>query len=287
MNGSLVQKDASEVDVIELALIVWRSKRLVASFMLVIGGLFTLYAFTAKPWYRAEVVLVQVAQDSSQNPLERLGSLASLAGISVGETATMQTRLAVLRSRDLARDFIAQEGLEPHLAEAVRGGFISKTLARLTDAKLDPRDELKFFDQEVRLVDEDKKAGIVRLAIVWRDPELAAQWANAFAARADAKLREAAQRDAERNVDYLKGELAKTNVPAMQQSLSRLLETEMGKVLLTRGGSDYAFKVIDRAMVPKEKDSPKRMLLVAVGIIIGLILGASVAIIRHLASRAA
>jgi uncharacterized protein involved in exopolysaccharide biosynthesis len=286
MTGPFVRQDASEVDVGELALVVWRSKRLVLSCMIVIGGLFAIYAFTATTWYRAEVVLVQVEQGASQNPLERFSDLASLAGISTGGTSAMQVRVAVLKSRDLASEFIEKEGLEPQLIEAARGGFISRALASHKNARPDSRDALAFFDKQVRVVDDDKKAGVVRLAIIWKDPELAARWANAFALHADAKLREAANQEAETNVEYLKGELVKTNIPAMQQSLSRLLESEMGKVLLTRGGVDYAFKVIDRAIVPKEKYRPQRLLLLVVGSVGGLILGIAIAMVRYAARGA-
>ena len=273
------------MDVIDLALIVWRSKRLVAICMLVICGLFAVYAFTATHWYRAEVVLVQVEQDNSQDLLGRFGDLANLAGISTQGASKSQARVAVLKSRDLAREFIEQERVEPLLLEAARGGVVSKALAGLTNGRPDSRDALRFFDRQVRQVEDDKKEGVLRLAIIWTDPEVAAQWANAFAMQADAKLREAAQNEAERNVEYLKGELVKTNIPAMQQSLSRLLETEMGKVLLTRGGADYAFKIIDKATAPKEKFRPQRMLLMIVGAVLGLILGIAWSIIRDMVAR--
>lgn len=286
MKDAFVRPDASEVDLIDLALVVWRSRRLVVSWMVGIGALFTLYAFTATTWYRAEVVMVQVDQDTSQNLLGRFGDLASLAGLSTQGSSRTQARVAVLKSRDLAREFVEQEGLEPQLIAATQGGIISKVLGRVVHERPDSRDALKYFDRQVREVEDDKKAGVLRLTIIWKDPETASRWANAFALHADTKLREAAQLEAERNVDYLKGELVKTNVPAMQQSLSRLLESEMGKVLLTRGGVDYAFKVIDKATPPKEKYRPQRTLLLVVGIAIGLVIGIAISLIRYVAGRA-
>jgi uncharacterized protein involved in exopolysaccharide biosynthesis len=287
MSESSLRQGEPQVDVIDLALIAWRSWRLVIACMLVIGAGFAIYAFSASIWYRAEVVLVQVEEDVSSNLLGQFGDLASLAGISTEGSSKRQARVAILSSRDVAREFIEREALEPQLLEAVRGGVLSRAIGSLTGQVLDSRDALRFFDLRVRAVEEDKKAGVVRVAMVWKDPELAARWANAFALYADNRLRGAAQRDAVRNVEYLKSELAKTNVPAMQQSLSRLLETEMGKVLLTRGGTEYAFKVVDTATVPKEKFRPKRMLLVAVGCVFGLILGVASSIVRHVAARRA
>lgn len=285
MTGSIARDDAPEVDVVDLALIVWRSKRFVVLCMMAVGGLFAIYAFTATPLYRAEVVLVQAEPDSSEGLLGKVGDLASLAGISTPGQSKAQERVAVLRSRDLAREFIEKEGLEPQLSSVSRGGIIARTLAHVTEGKPDPRDELRFFDRQVRQVDDDKKNGIIRLGIIWKNSEVAANWANAFALLADTKLREAAHREAQQNVEYLEGELVKTNIPAMQESLSKLLESEMRNVLLTRGGVEYAFKVIDRATAPKEKYSPQRLLLVAVGLVVGLIVGIASVIMRNLVAK--
>jgi uncharacterized protein involved in exopolysaccharide biosynthesis len=285
MNDRTPGLGAPDIDLLDFSVVVWRSRGLVLGCMLVVGGLFAAYALIATPWYRAEVVLVPVEEDASQGLLGRFGDLASLAGISAGESSRMQANVAVIRSRDLAREFIEQKSMEPELIEAAKGGFVSRALASLTRGKPSSRDALEFFARKVRVVEEDRKAGVLRLAMMWTERERAAQWANAYAAYADHRLRNAAQLEAEQNVEYLKGELAKTNVPALQQSLSRLLEAEMGKLLLTRGGADYAFKVVDRAIAPKEKTSPKRVLLVLVGSVIGLMLGMTVAFIRYLSGR--
>ena len=77
-------------------------------------------------------------------------------------------------------------------------------------------------------------------------------------------MRQRELRDAQTSIEYLRAELAKTNEVVLQQSISRLIESEMQKITMARGNPEFAFKVIDRAEVPKRKSSPQRVLIVLV-----------------------
>ena len=103
------------------------------------------------------------------------------------------------------------------------------------------------------------------MAIEWNDPEVAAAWATDLVRRVNKTLREQALRDAETNVAYLKVELSQTTVLALQQSIGRLLESELQKLMLARGNEEFAFKIIDAVSVPREKVCPNRALVSAVG----------------------
>jgi uncharacterized protein involved in exopolysaccharide biosynthesis len=75
-------------------------------------------------------------------------------------------------------------------------------------------------------------------------------------------LRQQAAEEAERNVSYLKKEMAATSIVSLQQSMGSVLESEMQKLMLARGNEEFAFKVIDTAVAPKELDAPKRILII-------------------------
>jgi uncharacterized protein involved in exopolysaccharide biosynthesis len=52
--------------------------------------------------------------------------------------------------------------------------------------------------------------------------------------------------------------------------MSRLLEVEMQKLLIAKGNEEFAFRIIDRAVTPRERDSPKRRVVVAGSLLAGL-----------------
>jgi uncharacterized protein involved in exopolysaccharide biosynthesis len=235
------------------------------------------YAFLAKEWYRAEVLLTPAESKSAQGLAGQLGSiaglsgLASLAGISIGGGSTSEP-LAVLRSREFGSAFIQDLNLLPV--------FFSKDFDARTGQWTisnphkwpDVRDGYRFFNESVRDVFDDKKTGLVTLTIEWTDPEVAAQWANLLVERLNDRMRLRALAEAEVNVNYLRQELAATNLVTLQQSIGRLLDNELQKVMLARGTKEFSFRVVDKATPPKWRSWPKRVLTVALATLGGAIL---------------
>ncbi len=107
------------------------------------------------------------------------------------------------------------------------------------------------------------------MAIEWTDPELAAQWVALLVQRLNDYMRTRALNEAQANVEYLQAELAATTVVALQQAVGRLLEREHQKLMLARGNEEFAFRVIDSAVVPETPSRPNRRLMVIVATIFG------------------
>ena len=126
-------------------------------------------------------------------------------------------------------------------------------------------------------VDEDKKTGLISLAISWKDPKVAAQWANDLVKQLNEQLREQAITDSKKRVGYLEQELAKTTLQDMRAVLYNLLESEKQKAMLANVNEDFALEVIDPAVAPETREKPKHKLIVALGGVCGGFLGISAA----------
>ena len=81
-------------------------------------------------------------------------------------------------------------------------------------------------------MDEDLTTGVITVRVEWTDPETAASWANDLVKLANEIVRIRALTEAQRNVDYLKQELSRTNVVGLQQVLYSLLESELNTIML-------------------------------------------------------
>jgi len=259
-----------EIDLWELWETIWSGRWLIV----VVTGVFTLggvtYALLAQEWYKADVVLAPAdKQAGAGGALAQFGGLASLAGISLPGAGEGEP-VAVLKSKDFARSFITDLNVMPMLLEDADFG----------DKKPDIRDAVKVFDTQIRAVTEDKKSGLVTLSVRWKDPDTAAEWANVLVKRLNDRLRTQAQEESERNVAYLQREIAATSVVSLQQSMGRVLEGEMQKLMLARGNEEFAFKVIDRATPPKQRETPKRTLIALVSMLAGGFLGILVVFLR-------
>jgi len=244
--------------------------------VLVVTGIFTAaglaYALFGTPWYRAEVQLLPRDDKPGtglSSQLAQLGGLAGLAGINLGSSGKEEP-MAVLRSQGFARRFIEKNDL------------VVVLLADEWDAKTgqwkdrrgpepDIRDAVREFERTVRRISEDRKLGLVTVSIEWKDPEVAASWANKMVDQVNDELRARALDEAETNVRYLQEQMRQTDLLSLQQSIGRLLESELQKLMLARGKEDFAFRIIDGAEPPKRQSRPKRAVVVLGGFTLGLL----------------
>jgi len=276
---------ADHVDIFEVVAILWRRRWLILSIILVFGVTATTYALLAKPWYRADVVVVKARGGALPGGLARLGGLAGLAGIEIGGDSESREPLAVLKSRDFARQFIEDRDLLPTLfAEQWDSGNERWKSGNSADHP-DIRDAVKYFDEVIRTVVEDNNSGLVTLSITWTDPGASAEWANELIVRANLRMQEQALEEAERNVNFLKAQLSSTSVPALQSSVGEVLEREMQQLLLARGNKEYAFKVVDKAFPPKRKVKPRRFMIVGASLLFGALVGVTVAFALNAVER--
>jgi uncharacterized protein involved in exopolysaccharide biosynthesis len=265
---------------------VWKGRWLVLACVVVFALLATAYAFLATEWYTAEAVLLPAGSKNTQGltgQLENIGLLAGLAG-ALGGARTAEP-IGVLKSRDFARQFIEEQGLL-HVLLADKWDA-SKGRWKESDPRKQPdmRDAIEYFDKRVLLVNEDKKTGLISVGAQWKDATVAATWANALVDRLNDQMRARSLAEGEADVAYLQKELAETNIVEMRLALSRLLETELQKVMVARGDRQFAFKIVDHAEVPKWRSWPKRRVVLAVGMLLGGLAGLFAVFVREYLAR--
>jgi uncharacterized protein involved in exopolysaccharide biosynthesis len=278
LNTSVVKE---EITLSELLTLLRQQIWLVVAIVVVAIGASVAYAKLATEWFRAEVLMIPAEQKNAglAGGLGALGGLAGIAGINLGNDNTAEP-VATLQSHEFIGAFIEDQKL---LTVLFADDWDAKARRwKGADPKRWPdlRDGIRYFDRRVIGVAEDTKTHLVTLTIEWTDPVAAARWANLLVERLNARMRDRALRDAERNVTYLREELGKADVITLQESVTRLLENEMQKMMVARGNSEYSFRVVDRASTPKWRSSPKRIQVVILGSAAGGILAVFIAVLR-------
>jgi uncharacterized protein involved in exopolysaccharide biosynthesis len=249
----------SEIDVASLFWTIWGQKYLVLAIALLGGVIATFFALTAVPLYQAQVTVTEVrdtAMGSSSSLLGQLGGLASIAGLNVNAGGSQPERPAVLESRALVTAFVQQY----HVAPLLRGN----SQVPMSDWLAVERFRDTVFDLHV-----DKLKDTTTISILWRDPVVAARWANDIVGLANEMLRTRAIQESTRNIEYLNKQLAKTTVVEIQRVMYSLIENETKALMLAQGRLEYAFTVVDPAVAPEIRYSPKRTLMVISGLFIG------------------
>ncbi|MDH5300487.1 MAG: Wzz/FepE/Etk N-terminal domain-containing protein [Gammaproteobacteria bacterium] len=263
-----------EINLLDYWRVLVEYKKLIVLLTVLATALALTVALLMTPVYRAEV-MVMPADDKTGGGLSALagqfGGLASLAGIELGggggQTAAA---MATLNSRAFTEMFINEHKLMPVLF-AQQWDAQNKHWLVEADAPT-AWDAFKVFDG-IRTISEDKKSGMITLSVEWTDPALAAAWANQLIERINAHQQAKAITEAKESIAYLRQELEQTGVVEMRQSIFNLIEAQTKQIMLANVREDYAFKVIDPAVVPEEKIKPKRALIVVLGFMVGLMLG--------------
>ncbi len=260
-----------------------RNARLIVLCFLIGGIAGAGISYTRTRYWRSEVVFAPTNGSGGIGDLGggSLGGLAALAGVNIGGAGKRSEEfLEYLRSQGFTRQFIEKHDLLPVL-------FANKWDARAGKWKTDDPPTLadgeKRFSKKLRQITEDRRTGIVKLAITWSDRELAAKWANLFIAEADDALRQRAIAEYTRSLAYLTNESANTSVVELRAAIYKTMESELRDAMLARTRDAYAFKILDPAIVRdyKDRDSPNRILYGLGGALAGLLTGIIIAASRR------
>lgn len=135
--------------------------------------------------------------------------------------------------------------------------------------------------REIMAIERRPRQGLINVKVRWKDPVVAAEWANAVIAELNSFLRETAIAQARKRIAYLNRELDKTSVIPLRQSIYRLIEVETHNIMIAETRSDYAFKVIDSAVPPGIDDPirPKRLRLITTATLMGFAIAVFAAIL--------
>jgi hypothetical protein len=229
------------------------------------------YALLATPIYRAEALLsirVEEPTGALVGLTGQLGGLADLAGLSIPGAKDKGVAVATLRSRAVIEQFIADRQLVDVLIAPGEGRGLTGD-----DRPPTVWDAHRKFVNQVFKVVEDKKTGLVTVAVEWKDPQQATDWVTDLVARTNARLRSVAIAESEKNLAYLESQARNTHVVEIRQALFRLAENEIKKLMLAKGAGEYVFKTVDPARVPERWIRPKRALLCIGGFVLGATFG--------------
>jgi uncharacterized protein involved in exopolysaccharide biosynthesis len=244
------------------------------------------WAFLSPTIYRSSMVLAPVTVEPPtaglSSAIGQLGGLASLAGINIdSRDARIEESLAVLRSREVIEKFISDHDLLRILFPKkwdTQGQRWSVPEANVPT----PWKGYEYFTEKVLSVDRDRKTGLIIVSIDWTSRADAAAWANEIIARVNEEMRLRALTAAVASTRYLENERQETQLVGTQEVINRLIESEINKKMMASVTKEYVFRVVDRAL-PADVDDrlkPKRLMLMAVGVIGGLLLGSIVVLFR-------
>lgn len=306
-NSALTPVADDEIDLLELFKALWRGKWWIFLTTIIGAGIAVAVAIWLPNIYRAEALLTPSAEQKGGGLgalAGQFGGLASLAGINLGGGGSDKTGIAieVAQSRQFVTAFVRKHQLEVPLIAAIKADKRSgeliidpekydsaakKWVREVPEGKsIAPTDwELVKAFNAITSVSFDKKSGLATVAIDYYSPQLAKQWVDWLVADLNQAMKQRDVADAERNISYLKTQLAKTSVADMQTVFYKLIEEQTKTLMLAEVNQEYVFKTLDPAVVAEEKAKPKRALIAVLGTVLGGMAGVMLVLIRYAVRR--
>ena len=265
--------EEDEIDLLELIRTLLQAWKIIVGITLVCTGLAIVYALNIPDVFKAESLLAPAEEEksASSSSLGQFGGLAAMAGISIPSSSNIERVLATLETREFLKKFISSQKLLPIIFDDLWDE--SSNSWRLIEGQKELTVEDGILPLQGAIEVNQEKSGLITLSISWKDPDIAAQWANDLVKQLNEQLRQKAITDSKKRVGYLEQELAKTTLQDMRAVLYNLLESEKQKAMLANVNEDFALEVIDPAVAPETREKPKRKLIVAFGGVCGGFLG--------------
>ena len=230
------------------------------------------FSLSLTEYYRA-TILMAPAQDPNDSALAsirgQLGGLSSFIGALPASSSEMNiyTSLAIMQSRTFTEIFINKKDIMPIL-------FPDKWDTEKGEWKSNPPTQAsadRLF-RKIRFNTYDNQENLISFSLDWTDPFIAAEWANAYIDLLNDYIREQAIDEAKNSIEFLEQKMQQTSVVSFQAILYGMIEQQTQTIMLADARKDYAFKIIDAAVAPEERERPNRTLILVIATFAGFAL---------------
>lgn len=279
-----------EIDIRELFIVIWKGRFWIIGITFIAALISVAVALSLPNIYRSEALLA--VEEEGGGALSGLasqyGGLANLAGISLPQGGSSEKSIGIetLKSRQFVTEFIERRDILPELIAANSFDRITLELdydegvydpanASWTREPSPPRQAIpspqEAYDafMDVYRVSQSDENGFVRISIEHLSPVLAQQWVTWLVEDINEKMMLKATSEAQQSIDFLSYQLQNTQVVDLQEVFYSLIEEQTKTIMLASARPEYLFETIDPAIIPEDRISPNRMLIVFIGTALG------------------
>lgn len=280
--------NSDEIDLRELFATVWAGKWGVVSITMLFAAIAVVVVLLIPNQYKATAVLAPASGPNADGLSSQLSGLASLAGVTLGNTSNDESQIAmeVMQSWAFIDRFIMENNLEVdvfavdgwgresnqlHINDAIYNTTTKTWVRTPPKGKTVEPTSWELFDKfsDMLSVSQDKKTGLVSISVEFYSPFIAKHWVDLLVDSINEHMRVRKLNASNKNIAYLQAQIDKTSVAEMKSVFYQLIENETKNKMLAEASPEYQFVTVSAAMVPEEKSKPKRMLIVVLATLLG------------------
>ena len=306
-NNNFISESIDEpFDILDIFRILIGGKWIIACATISVSIIAIIYSLSLPNIYQSKAILVPVNSSSSiSGALQSYSSVASLVGVSLpsedGESNSVQA-IEKLGTLSFFKNDVLSAIFLPNLM-AIKSwdhnsnklfydesAYNTSTNSWVRDfsypKKQVPSAQEAFEVFKTHLsIGEDTNTGFISISIKHQSPYIAKNWTDLVISKINAYYRQKDKLEALKAIDYLKNQIAVTNISEIKQVMAELLQKETQKLTLMEANEYYVFEYIDPPVIMEKKSEPKRSLICIFGSFLGFMIGAILVLIRFYRSR--
>ena len=297
------QKSNNEIDLREVLGVLWLNKMLLTSVTTFFGLSALIFSLFLPNIYKSEALLYPVGeQNDMSSSMRGVGGFASLAGINLGSTSTGDNSLKALdklTTLSFFTDHILPNIFLPDLM-AIDSWDASTNVITYDDNFYDETNQswvrdFKFPKTQVPSAQEsymvfiddhlsvslDSETFFVTISIKHQSPFIAHEWTELVVEEINKFFSVKDKAEAQAAVDYLNGEIAKTSLTEIKESIAELLQKKTQQLTLIEVSDFYVYDYLDRPAVMERKAEPRRLLILIIGALFGTIISIFIILVKQ------
>jgi uncharacterized protein involved in exopolysaccharide biosynthesis len=297
-----------EIDLKQLFLKLWRGKHIIIAISILAVVLSSLYLRKSPRTYSVQALFKPVVEGNNNGPnLSGFSGLASLAGVSLPQSSSSDftTYQKLIFSEEVAAKVFTHEDLIMKL-------FKSEWDLEAQIFKAQPMNRLGQIKQSVKLLltgseireyippnprrlailtagllnlSIDNVTGFLSLNTESSQPQIMIELILAVSQETDNLLKERFFVTAEDTLEFYHQKLLTSRSPEHREALAKLISAEDQRLMLASKGVNFVAEPLTKPSVSLYPTSPKSSLVLAVGLLLGIFLGATIVLGSHAIAR--
>jgi uncharacterized protein involved in exopolysaccharide biosynthesis len=251
------------------------------------------FAISSPNKYISSSLLASTDKNNSlSSSLSGFSGLAGMAGISLPQQSASKSDEAIERIKSYnffntnilpfikLEDLLAAEGWDNYSDKVLYNPSVfnyedNKWIRKVKYPKktIPSSQEAYKKYKEIINISQDKNTDFILVSVEHISPNLAKNWVDLIVKNINIEMRKIDQTTSSDAIKFLNESYENTKANELKLIISKLLESQMQNLMLSSSREDYIFTIIQPAVVPEEKSSPNRLLIILLGIIFGLFLG--------------
>ena len=266
---------------------VWSKKRYVSIRLGLVSIAAVIFSLYLPNIYISSAKLTPMQDDgiSSSSIASVFGQLPGLGGINVNSGSASTREIAVISLKSykffetlypndkFLSNLIAVDGFNDE-GTTFDKDLYDPVTSKWTDKKPHPQDAYDKYLKALNIT-EDAFKPVLSISFISLSPNAAQEMTSFVLREIDTYIKIQDIEQSKKAISYLRNEVAKSVMPDVRETLSRMITQYMGKLVTSEKSDQYVFNIIDAPYVPIEKYKPSRAIICITVFIIALFIDLS------------